>query len=108
MINRRSLTSFTPREIRALFKEARTVLSSPFFVIRKAPAHQETGRLLIVIPRRVGNAVQRNKLRRRLREIFYTEEGYAKKSDFVFFAKAPEVAQKSFEELQEIMKKALA
>ena len=43
----------------------------------------EHGKLLIVIPRRVGKASKRNKIRRQIRAIFYEEKLYESKKIFI-------------------------
>jgi ribonuclease P protein component len=104
----RNLTSFSTHEIRELFKVARSVITTPFVDIRKAPTKHSEGKILIVVPRRVGNAVHRNKLRRRVKELFVAEKGYTQGSDFIFLAKSPEIASLPFEELKILIQQAIA
>src|SRR5947208_1957156 len=73
--------------MRALFRSARFVGSYPSFDVKKAPRLQSYGRMLIVIPRKVGNAPQRNLIRRRLKSIFYEEKLYEKPYDWLLFIK---------------------
>lgn len=70
----KKLSSFSRKEIDIFFKSARAVFKSPAFTILVAPRTQQHARLLIVTPRKVGNAPERNKLKRRLRAIFYEEK----------------------------------
>ncbi len=73
----RGITKFTEREIQHLFATARPVLRTPAIEIRTAPATLAYGRVLIVIPRRVGTAPERNKIKRWIKALFYQEKWYA-------------------------------
>jgi ribonuclease P protein component len=106
MITIRNLTSFSTKQIKDLFKIARARVKTSFVDIRSAPSEQTEGKILIVIPRKVGNAVQRNKLRRRIKELFYLEKGYAQGVDYIFLAKSPEINTLSFDQLKQLMQQA--
>jgi ribonuclease P protein component len=67
------MVRFTKEEIATTFKAARRVLKHPGLDILKAPT-QGVGKLLVVTPRHTGNAVHRNRIRRRLKAIFYEEK----------------------------------
>jgi ribonuclease P protein component len=73
--------------MRALFRSAHFAGSYPAFDIKRAPGLQAYGRMLIVIPRKVGNAPQRNLIRRRLKSIFYEEKLYEQPYDWLLFIK---------------------
>lgn len=45
-------------------------MASPYFVLFVAPGGSQTTRLAITAPRRLGTAVARNRMRRRLRAAF--------------------------------------
>lgn len=102
----RALTQFSQEEIKALFQAARTVLREKGLEIRKAPTTNPFGRLLLVIPKKVGNAPKRNLIRRRIKSIFYQEKFYEKKYDFLCFV-YPHATLLSFAELKELLVKAL-
>ena len=72
----KKISKFTKREIDYLFKNARRALRSETCTILFAPRQGEFGRILIVASRKVGNAPQRNLIRRRLKSIFYEEKLY--------------------------------
>ena len=55
-------------EIRYAFKNSRTVLSTDYFVLRYAP-HNER-KVLFAVERRVRGAVKRNRIKRKLRELY--------------------------------------
>jgi ribonuclease P protein component len=101
------VSSFTRQEIRALFSRARPVVVTPFLEIRKAPS-LTSPRVLFVIPRRVGNAVKRNKLRRRLKELFYANRAAMEGYDFLVLAKNTHAATLSYEELGKLVQRALS
>jgi ribonuclease P protein component len=79
----RAITSFTEREIRTLFYKARTQVKHMSLEIRVANATGDFGRMLIVIPRVVGTAPERNLIKRRLKAIFYQRKLYARKQDCI-------------------------
>jgi|SRR5579872_4856778 len=68
------MNSFSTREIRHIFSVARRVVHHPGLDILIAPKSGPIARLLVVTPRRVGNAPERNKIRRRLKAIFHEEK----------------------------------
>lgn len=68
------ITKFTKREIESLFQQARRVLRHSGCLILLAARQKDFGRILIVTSRKVGNAPERNKLRRRIKSIFYEEK----------------------------------
>jgi ribonuclease P protein component len=98
-----SFTKFSETEIRALLKSARLVLANNAIKIKRAPAAQLPGRLLIIIPRKVGNAPARNKLRRQLKALFYQNKLHTNLFDVVIMAYPP-IAEASFAQLQEWFK----
>lgn len=103
----RRITHFTRREIELLFAAAKRVIYSPFLDIRCAPAQQEIGRVLVVASRRVGSAVERNLLKRRIRSIFYEKELYKTSFDWVILAR-PSITTRSFSDLKALLLRAHA
>lgn len=71
MVLASAITKFSRQEISNLYKQARLIFRSPTIKVWRAPCTGKFARILIVIPRAVGNAVARNKLRRRIKNIFY-------------------------------------
>lgn len=85
--SRRSITRFSKPEIENLFTAAKRIIRLTAFYILRAPGQQTSGRALLVIPKKIGNAPQRNKLRRQLKEILWQLEIYKQPYDWVIIAK---------------------
>ena len=78
------ISKFTKREIDYLFQHARRIVRNQFCTILVAPRqNQDYARVLIVVSRQVGNAPERNLIRRRIKSIFYEEKLFALKFDCV-------------------------
>jgi len=102
-----NLSVFTSNEVKHLFKVAKRALRSPNFDILCAPARTpECGRILVITPRRVGNAVTRNKIRRRLKAIYYEQSLYLHATDCIVIVKEPGT-QLNFEQLKELLSTAV-
>lgn len=84
----RLISEFSSRELSVLFKKARRVLTQPGFHILVAPATRPYGRILVVTSRKIGNAPERNKIRRRLKAIFYEERLFEKLLDCIVIVKS--------------------
>lgn len=79
----KKISKFTKREIDTLFKDARRVVKNQFCTILLAPRQKEFGRVLIIASRKVGNAPERNLVRRRIKSIFYEEKLFERPFDCV-------------------------
>lgn len=77
------ISKFTKREIEYLFKHSRRVLRNESCTMLFAQRQDTFGRILIVASRKVGNAPQRNLIRRRVKSIFYEEKLYERSYDCV-------------------------
>lgn len=94
-------TQWTPQEIQQFFRRARRAYQSIELDIRLAPQqYPPWGHLLIVTPRKVGNAPQRNLFRRRVKALFHELQLERSGFDIGIFAK-PGAAKLSFEELSQ-------
>lgn len=100
-------TAFSRSEIQELFKSARTLCKTEFLDIKATRSDLDTGRLLIITPKKLGNAPTRNLIRRRLKALFYEERLYEKKYDFIFFCR-PDITKLEFSELKKIVVDCLA
>jgi ribonuclease P protein component len=87
----KKISKFTKREIDYLFQHARRVLRNDACTILLAPRQCDFGKVLIVASRKVGNAPQRNLIRRRIKSIFYEEKLFEFGFDCVIIAYKPMV-----------------
>lgn len=101
------LSSFTRKEVTELFAHADALSRNPIFTLLVAPQVKEFGRILIVTPRRVGSAPERNLLKRRVRALFYEEKLFKRGHDCIIIFKKG-AADISFEELQQMLLEAFA
>lgn len=98
----KKISKFTQREIDYLFKNARRVFRSELCTILLAPRQAEFGRILIVASRKVGNAPQRNLIRRRIKSIFYEEKLYERNFDCVIIVQK-KATDLSFAQLKDLI-----
>jgi ribonuclease P protein component len=97
-----SHTSWTTKEIIALHRQAITVASYPELVAKRAPTSGSQGRMLLVIPKKVGTAPERNLLRRRMKAIMYENKLYERGYDWLFFFQSA-VKKWSFQQLASVI-----
>jgi len=83
------ISRFSRKEIDTLFANNIAVYKSKELVILQAPCSFSTSRILLITSRKVGNAPERNKLRRQGRAIFYEEQLYKLQHHCVIIFKAP-------------------
>ncbi|MCL4380391.1 ribonuclease P protein component [Candidatus Dependentiae bacterium] len=103
----RHLTKFSQQEIDQLFAASQCVVRTATVTILRAMATQKLARLLIITKRTVGSAPKRNRLRRRLKAIFYEQQLFTKGYDYIIIAK-PGATTLSFQALQELLTRATA
>jgi ribonuclease P protein component len=101
----RSISVFSRVDAQQLFQRARTIIRQNGLEIRCAPKSLDYGRVLIIIPRTVGNAVTRNLIRRRLKSIFFENSFYERNFDCIILVKKA-ASTLSFDELKRIVFKA--
>lgn len=102
----REITKFKQNEIRVLFKKAQTVLKHTALHILATTTEQEISRVLLIIPKKVGNAPDRNKIRRRLKALFYEKQLYKDEYDYIIMVKKKAVSL-SFEQLKKLLEQAV-
>jgi ribonuclease P protein component len=105
----KELFAFSKREVDFAFQNAK--LSSAILGLKllEAPLFcpdKNVGKILIVIPRRVGKAPERNKIRRRIKAIFYEKQLFKKHVSSILLV-YPQAKQLSFERLSTFLCKAL-
>ena len=98
----KKISKFTKREIDYLFDHARRVIRNQSCTILLAPRQKEFGRVLIIASRKVGNAPERNLIRRRIKSIFYEEKLFERPFDCVVIVYKKAVML-SFEQLKDLL-----
>lgn len=112
MVLFRLLFSFSKRDIDYAFKHASLKKKTPGLKLLYAPLpptekeKPKYGKLLIVIPRTSGNAVQRNMVRRRLKAIYYEEKLYETPLITILLVRK-QAMQLSFDQLKQFLTGAL-
>jgi ribonuclease P protein component len=81
----RALFSFTSYERKKLLFQARTVYRENGLEIRTLPHNRPFSRILIITPKKMGTAPQRNLMRRRIKALFYEEKLFEKKFDVTVY-----------------------
>jgi ribonuclease P protein component len=103
----RNITLFKKRDIKNLFKQSHTILNTAGLTIRSRPSSQKYGRALIVTPKKVGSAPVRNRIKRRIKSLFYEYKLYDLKKDFIFLCKKP-LSHLSFDDLKKLILNSVA
>src|SRR5271155_3759331 len=94
----RTLSRFEPIEVKTILKRGKRVLKTPTADIIVAPQGLEHGRILVITPRRIGKASKRNKIRRRIKALFYEQKFYERGIDCLAIIKKEGIAT-PFDEL---------
>ena len=101
-----NISTFQRKEIDSLFQHAQAAYKSKEFVILTSPCILSFGRILPITSKKVGNAPERNKLRRQSRAIFYENQLFAQQLDMVIIFKSP-AKKLPFQSLQSIIIKTM-
>jgi ribonuclease P protein component len=103
----KKISSFTQSEITKLLSTARVKGRIPGLRILTASSSlsSDHGRVLIITPRRSGNAPQRNLIRRRIKSIFIEDELSKMNIDIVVIVRR-EAIDISFGELKKLLHRA--
>ena len=104
----KKLSSFFKKEIEILFKKAFVKVRYPGLRILVSPrdSQQAYAKLLLIVPKKVGNAPQRNLIKRRLRSVFYQHSLYLNTHHFIIFTDNRTLSI-PFQTLETVFKKAL-
>lgn len=82
---------FTPAQRRELLTRGRLIRRQNELDIRGLKRAMDSsllpGRILVITPRKIGNAPQRNRLRRRLTALYHEEGLYKKSYDIVIYCR---------------------
>lgn len=104
----RALSSFSLPEVRKLTYQGQLIYSGPDFDVKVIPTQKiaqiSLDRILIITPKKIGSAPQRNLLKRRLKSIFYEEKYYQQGYTLAFFCKKESV-KRTFAELKALLQK---
>lgn len=101
------LSIFSKKEIDWAFNHAKCLHKVPGLTLLASPKQLPTlGRVLIVAPRAVGNAPERNKLRRQIKAIFYEQRLFEGTFDCLVLLKKG-ATHFSFEALKSILTKVI-
>lgn len=98
----RNITLFKKKEILELIKNSKLISQTPFCDLKRAKSIEPIGKILIIIPKKVGSAPKRNKIKRRIKAIFYQEKLFELPYNFVIFIK-PTNQEISFEQLKSLL-----
>jgi ribonuclease P protein component len=101
----RLISQWTKFEIAKVFKQARRCLKHSGLDILLYPKMHEVGRLLVVTPGKIGNAVHRNRVRRRLKSLFYEGKFMDKAFDCIIIVKKDGISL-DYDQLNELLLKA--
>jgi ribonuclease P protein component len=86
------MSRFSPREVRTVFAQGKRYTFDPGLTFIIAPRLGNKGRLLVITPRKLGNAIERNTLRRRLKAAFFELGLYTSSFDCLVLARRKAVA----------------
>ena len=106
MIPFKQLFSFSQTEIKEAFANAKLKDKIFGFKLLQAPTDHAYGKLLIVTPRKVGKACKRNKIRRRVKSIFYEERLFKIPANSILLVYKP-ANDINFEQIKAFLKKNL-
>ncbi len=101
-----AMTSFAKDEVQAIFNAAKRYVNKQGLEIRLAPKLLPMGRIVVITARASGNAPKRNRIRRRLKSIFYEEKLFDQGYDWIVIARKPAI-DLDFSVLKQFMATAL-
>ncbi|HZW61601.1 MAG TPA: ribonuclease P protein component [Candidatus Babeliales bacterium] len=96
------IRAFTRQEITDIFRKARRILRHPGLDILIVPKNFDIARLLVITPKKIGNAPERNRVRRRIKAIWHEAQLDQQPYDCIVIVKQPGV-ELSFEVLKQLV-----
>ncbi len=99
------MSRFTPREVRSVFAQGRRYSFDPGLTFIIATRLGDKGRILVITPRKLGNAIERNTLRRRFKAAFFEMGLYTSGFDCLVLSRRKAVAL-PFQQLAQLLKEA--
>ncbi len=100
------IPSFSKKELQQFFAIARPALKVAGLIFLYVPRQHDNARILIITSKKVGSSPERNQLRRRLKELFRTNNGFDQQYDFVVITHKKAISY-SFDELNTFLQTAL-
>jgi ribonuclease P protein component len=100
------ITSFSKKELDHFFEIARPALKVAGLTFLYASRIHKNARILIITSKKVGSAPERNKIRRRLKELFHKNNGQKLLYDLVIITQKVAITY-SFDELKLFLEKAI-
>ena len=98
----KELSRFTQQEIKTILKKARRVYKGTGLDILLHPTTKPFGRILVITSAKVGSAPERNRIRRRLKDIFYKQQLNDRNLDSIVIIKKPGIAL-GYDELKQLL-----
>lgn len=96
------ISGFSQKEVKEILKKAKRIIKSPGLDILLCPSTASIGRILVITPKKTGNAPLRNKIRRRLKAIYYESKLYEAGYDCIIIIKK-EGINLDFNQLQNLL-----
>lgn len=96
----RRITAWREGEIRRTIRKSRRLIRSDSADVSVVKS-QGICRVLIIIPKKVGTAVVRNRIRRRIRSLFFENKIFSQGLSWIIYVK-PSLASLSFSELHNL------
>ncbi len=92
------------RDFQRAFKQGKRILLS-FFTVIMSPNELPWSRMAVIVPKRVGKAVKRNRIRRLIREFFRLNKcKFAPSHDYIFLVHKGAESLKGYWEVESILK----
>lgn len=102
MIVSKNLSKFTKSEVQQTFKNIKKYNKILGIKILRSPRILDFGRILVITPKKIGNAAKRNLIRRRLKSIFYENNLYNLSYDWIVIIEKPAISL-SFKQVENII-----
>lgn len=96
------MSKWTQNEIKRVLYNAHVVYRDARLTIKTARTTAPQGRLIAVVPKKIGSAPERNLIKRRIRALFFEKKFAETGLDWVFFIKQP-IAHVPFSELSALV-----
>ena|SRR3990167_8969489 len=94
-----SISRFSQSEVKKLFASVVKKANAKGLIFLASPKSLETSRILVVTSRKCGSAAKRNRIRRRIKAIFFEKQLFSGPLDIIVIVKK-EGIESSFKDLQ--------